>query len=105
MAGGLFEFEHETIAEEQGHLPAANVQSLIAGLPISFDDSRQQIVYELATTLATPRVVPVGMFELARQLLGDKGIVDVTVLMGWFTTVSLTLMAYDVPSNAVGLKQ
>ncbi|MDT5134131.1 MAG: hypothetical protein QOE41_3442, partial [Mycobacterium sp.] len=25
--------------------------------------------------------------------------------MGWFTTVSLTLMAYDVPSDAVGLDQ
>ncbi len=55
--------------------------------------------------LATPRVVPVGMFERAKQLLGDKGIVDVTVLMGWFTAVWLTLMAYDVPSDAVGLKQ
>jgi hypothetical protein len=25
--------------------------------------------------------------------------------MGWFTAVSLTLNAFDVPSNAVGLKQ
>ena len=33
------------------------------------------------------------------------GIVDVTMLLGWFTGVSLTLMAFDVPSNAIGLKQ
>jgi 4-carboxymuconolactone decarboxylase len=32
--------------------------------------------------------------------LGDAGIVDVTVLIGWFTAVSMTLAAYDVPSNA-----
>jgi 4-carboxymuconolactone decarboxylase len=44
-------------------------------------------------------VVPEGLFHRAQDLLGDKGIVDVTALMGWFTTVSLTLMAYDVPSN------
>jgi len=25
--------------------------------------------------------------------------------LGWFTAVSLTLNAFDVPSNAVGLKQ
>jgi 4-carboxymuconolactone decarboxylase len=31
--------------------------------------------------------------------------VDCTVLMGWFTAVSLTLAAFDVPSNAVGLDQ
>ena len=98
-------FEHETIAEQQGHLPAEKVQALIAGLPTFFDDPRQQIVYELASTLATPRVVPTGMFQRAQQLLGDSGIVDVTVLMGWFTAVSFTLMAYDVPSDAVGLEQ
>jgi 4-carboxymuconolactone decarboxylase len=53
--------------------------------------------------LAGARVVPVALFRRAKDLLGDKGIVDVTVLMGWFTAVSLTLMAYDVPSSATGL--
>jgi 4-carboxymuconolactone decarboxylase len=62
-------------------------------------------VYELASALAAARVVPQGLFRRAQELLGDKGIVDVTVLMGWFTGVSLTLMAYDVPSNATGLSQ
>ncbi len=49
--------------------------------------------------------MPLGLFRRARDLLGDAGIVDVTALMGWFTTVCLTLMAYDVPSDAVGLDQ
>ena len=98
-------YEHETIAEKQGHLPPEKVEAIIAGLPTSFEDPRQQIVYELASTLAQPRVVPRGMYQRAKKLLGDAGIVDVTVLMGWFTAVSLTLMAFDVPSNAVGLKQ
>jgi 4-carboxymuconolactone decarboxylase len=98
-------YEHEWIAEELGGLQPEKVERLIAGLPTSFDDPRQQVVYELASTLAQPRVVPTGLFRRAQQLLGDAGIVDVTVLMGWFTAVSLTLMAYDVPSNAVGLDQ
>ena len=98
-------YEHEKIGEEQGHLEPHKVQALIAGLPTSFEDPRQQIVYELASTLATPRIVPVGIYKRAKDLLGDAGIVDVTVLMGWFTAVSLTLMAFDVPSDAVGLQQ
>ena len=98
-------YEHEIIAEQQGHLAVEKVQALIAGLPTSFDDLRQQIVYELASTLATPRVIPSGMYARAKELLGDAGIVDVTVLMGWFTGVSMTLMVYDVPSDAVGLEQ
>ena len=98
-------YEHEKIGEEQGHLPPQKVQALIAGLPTSFDDPRQQIVYELASALAQPRVVPHGMYRRAKELLGDDGIVDVTVLMGWFTMVSFTLMAFDVPSDAIGLDQ
>jgi 4-carboxymuconolactone decarboxylase len=49
--------------------------------------------------------VPVGLFRRAKDLITEAGIVDVAILMGWFTAVSLTLNAFDVPSNAVGLKQ
>lgn len=98
-------YEHEIIGIRQGGLAPEKVEALIAGLPTSFDDPRQQVVYELASTLAAARVVPQGLLRRARDLLGEAGIVDVTALMGWFTTVSLTLMAFDVPSDAVGLTQ
>jgi 4-carboxymuconolactone decarboxylase len=94
--------EHEQIGQAGGLAPQ-KLQALIAGLPTSFDDPRQQVVYELSSALIGPRVVPQGLYQRARELLGDKGIVDVTVLLGWYTGVSLPLAAYDVPSNAVGL--
>jgi 4-carboxymuconolactone decarboxylase len=98
-------YEHARIAERLGRLEPQKVECLIAGIPVTFDDPRQQIVYELASTLIAGRIPPTGMFRRAQDLLGDAGVVDVTVLMGWFSAVSLTLMAYDVPSNAVGLDQ
>ncbi len=98
-------YEHEKIAEDAGGLSPDKVEALIAGLPTHFDESRQQVVYEMALTLVAPRVVPVGLYCRARQLLGDAGIVDVTMLLGWFTGVSLTLAAFDVPANAIGLEQ
>jgi 4-carboxymuconolactone decarboxylase len=97
--------EHEKIGVEQGHLAPEKVAALIAGLPTAFDEPREQMVYELASALAAGRVIPLDLLTRAQGLLGDAGIVDLTVLMGWFTMVSLTLMTYDVPSNAVGLDQ
>ncbi|MFD4557279.1 carboxymuconolactone decarboxylase family protein [Streptomyces sp. NPDC058469] len=97
--------EHEKIGEILGGLDPAKVEALITGAPTAFDDERQQTVYELASTLAGVRVVPQGLSHRARQVLGDSGVADVTVLMGWFTAVSLTLIAYDVPANATGLDQ
>ena len=98
-------YEHEKIAEDAGGLPAEKVEALIAGRPTGFDDPRQQVVYELVSTLIAPRVLPLGLYRRAKALLGDAGIVDVTMLLGWFTGVSLTLAAFDVPSNATGLEQ
>ena len=98
-------YEHEMIAEKEGGLPPEKVQALIAGLPTSFDDPRQQVVYELASALVAPRVVPTGLYQRAVSLLGDAGITDMTVLLGYFSCVSFTLMAYDVPSDAVGLQR
>jgi 4-carboxymuconolactone decarboxylase len=98
-------YEHEMIGHWAGGLAAEKVQALITGTPTAFDDPREQVVYELTTALMTPRVVPLGLYRRARDLLGDDGIVDVTVLLGWFTGVSFTLAAFDVPANAVGLNQ
>lgn len=98
-------YEHEIIGERDGYLDPRRVEALIAGLPTSFDDPRQQVVYELASALVAPRIVPLGMYRRAKELLGDAGIVDVAVLLGWFTMVCMTLGAFDVPANAEGLDQ
>jgi 4-carboxymuconolactone decarboxylase len=98
-------YEHEKIAEKLGHIPAKTTECLIVGLPTEFSDARQQVVYELACALVQPRIVPVGLYKRAKEVLGDAGIVDVAVLIGWFTMVCMTLNAYDVPANATGLDQ
>jgi 4-carboxymuconolactone decarboxylase len=98
-------YEHERIGIFLAGLAPEKVTALVAGLPTSFDDPRQQVVYELACTLAAARVVPLHLFHRARNLLGDAGILDIAALMGWFTTVSLSLNIYDVPANAIGLEQ
>ena len=100
-------YEHEKIGEDQGHLAPETVERLIAGMPVTFDDPREEIVYQIAYALVQPRRVSTGLFRRAKQQIGDAGIVDVAVLIGWFTMVSMTLAAFDVPANAdaTGLDQ
>jgi 4-carboxymuconolactone decarboxylase len=102
---GYSNYEHEIIAERDGGLPPEKVEALIAGLPTSFEDPRQQVVYQITSTLIAPRVVPTGLYRRAVELLGHAGLTDLTVLIGYFTCVSISLRAYDVPSSAVGLKR
>lgn len=100
-------YEHEKIGEAQGRLDPEKVQRLIAGLPVSFDNPREDVVYQVAYALAQPRPVSLGLYRKAKERIGDAGLVDIAVLIGWFTMVCMTLAAFDVPANAdtTGLDQ
>jgi 4-carboxymuconolactone decarboxylase len=93
---------HEKRGKEVG-LPAAAVEAIIAGLPMSFDGAREQVVYEVAMALAGERLVPQGLYDRAVGVLGHEGITDVIVLMGYYTSVSLTMNFYAVPAGSPGL--
>ena len=75
----------------------------MSGLPTSFADEREQVVYEMATALANSRWAPKGLYDRAVKALGHVGITDVITLIGYYTMVSMTLAFYDVPAGATGI--
>jgi len=93
---------HERAGKAAG-LPADKVEAMLSGLPTSFSDTREQVVYEMAMCLANSRWVPKGLYDRAVKALGHVGITDVITLMGYYTSVSMTLAFYDVPAGAPGM--
>src|SRR5579863_2818834 len=93
---------HERRGKEVG-LPSEKVEALLAGLPTSFDDTREQVVYEMAVCLSNARWVSKGLHDRAVAALGHVGVTDVICLMGHYTSVSMTLAFYDVPAGAQGI--
>jgi 4-carboxymuconolactone decarboxylase len=93
---------HERRGKEQG-LPEDKVEAMLAGLPTAFADEREQVVYEIAICLSNARWVPKGLYDRAVKALGHVGITDVITLMGYYTSVSMTLAFYDVPAGAPGM--
>jgi hypothetical protein len=51
---------------------------MLSGLPTSFADEREQIVYEMAICLGNSRWVSKGLYDRAVKALGRVGITDVT---------------------------
>ena len=93
---------HERRGKEVG-LPATTVEAIIAGLPTSFPDAREQVVYEVAMTLAGGQLVSQGLYDRAVKLLGHESVTDMIILMGYYTAVSLTMNFYAVPAGSPGL--
>src|SRR5207249_1419756 len=81
---------HERRGKEVG-LPAEKVEAMLLGLPTSFPDEREQIVYEMAICLSNSRWASKGLHDRAVKALGHVGITDVITLMGYYTSVSMTL--------------
>ena len=95
---------HERAGKAAG-LPNDTVEAILSGLPTSFSDTREQVVYEMATCLANARWVAKGLYDRAVEALGHVGITDVITLMGFYTSVSMTLAFYDVPAGAPGMER
>jgi 4-carboxymuconolactone decarboxylase len=93
---------HERRGNEVG-LPAEKVEAMLSGLPSLFEDEREQVVYEMAICLINSRWASKGLYDRAVNALGHVGITDVITLMGYYTSVSMTLAIYDVPAGAPGL--
>ena len=85
---------HEKRGVEVG-LPAAAVEAIVAGLPTSFPDAREQAVYEVAMAQ--------GLYDRAVSALGHESVTDMIVLMGYYTAVSLTMNFYAVAAGTPGL--
>jgi len=93
---------HERRGKEVG-LPADKVETMLSGMPTSFEDEREQIVYEMAICLTNSRWASKGLYDRAVKALGHVGIIDVITLMGYYTSVSMTLAFYEVPAWAPGI--
>ncbi len=88
---------HATFAKNSG-MPPEMIDAVVSGLAASFANEREQVIYEMATALANSRWISKGLYDRAVKVLGHTGITDVTVLMGFYTAVSLTVGFYDVPA-------
>lgn len=95
---------HERAAKRAG-LPADKVEAILSGLPTSFTDKREQLIYEMAICLSNSRWVSKGLYDRALETLGHVGITDTIALMGFYAAVSMTLAFYDVPADAAGMER
>jgi 4-carboxymuconolactone decarboxylase len=88
-------FAHYRIALEQG-LDKGVADAVAERRRPDFTSGDEAIVYNYATELQGNHAVSDATFAAARELLGPAGVVELTVLCGHYTVVSMVLNAFDV---------
>jgi 4-carboxymuconolactone decarboxylase len=92
------EFEwwaHSRMALQYGVSPES-VAAIAAGTTPALPDD-ERVVHAVARQLVEGGHVDEATYDAARSLLGDRGIVELVTLCGYYTVVSFTLNAFDVP--------
>ena len=88
-------FAHKREALKAGLDPAI-VDAIARRQPPPIQDPRAQAVYDYAMALHTHRTVADPIHTAAVSALGEKGVVELVGLLGYYTLVSMTLNAFEI---------
>jgi 4-carboxymuconolactone decarboxylase len=93
------EFEwyvHSASARRQGISPEVIEAIRHRQIP-KFTDDDQRVVFDYTRELIDDHEISDATYQTAWKLLGTRTLVDLTVLIGHYTSVSMTLNAHHVP--------
>jgi 4-carboxymuconolactone decarboxylase len=77
-------------------VPPDAAERILAGDDPALPEPRQQAVYNICRQLYAGGELPEEIFKRANALLGARGLSDLIALLGYYTSVALTLNAYAV---------
>ncbi len=63
--------------------------------PPHFDDPKAQAIYDVAKSLHETHKLPKPLYDHATKVLGERGLVEIIGLCGYYTMVSMTLNTYE----------
>lgn len=87
---------HERIARREG-LDEGVIASIKAETSPDFSDPTEAVVYNFARELLDEGRVSDHLYDEAVELLGEAGVVELVILLGYYTLVSMTLNVFEVP--------
>ena len=84
-------------AAAQAGLPGAVIDAIRDGRPPRFDDPAEAEVHAFTRALHHDAQVPGSVYDAIVARWGARGVVDLTALIGYYTMVSFTLNAHEIP--------
>lgn len=87
---------HERIARREG-LDEGVIASVKAETSPDFSNPIEGLVYNFARELLDQHRVSDHLYDEAVELLGEAGVVELVILLGYYTLVSMTLNVFEVP--------
>jgi 4-carboxymuconolactone decarboxylase len=87
-------YAHKRLALAGGMDPQI-IEDIKHRRPPHLDDPKAQAIYDVAKSLHETHVLPKPLYDRATEVLGERGLVEIVGLCGYYTLVSMTLNTYE----------
>jgi 4-carboxymuconolactone decarboxylase len=88
-------YAHAPLAREAG-LGEAVIAAIAAGTPPDFREDDERVVYSLCSELYESSRVREQTYRDACRMLGERGVVELVGILGYYALVSMTLNVFEV---------
>lgn len=92
-----FEWYSHTEAAKQAGVPAAAIEAIRNRETPQFDDPDQALIYDFANEYYTTRHVGDRTYARTLQRFGERGIVDLVGIMGYYALMAMALNIFEEP--------
>lgn len=97
--GAAYELYAHAATAASGGMDAAKIATIAAGERPADLTREEAVAYDVASALAVGGVLPGAIYQAARDLFGQGGLNELVFWVGLYAQVSITLNAFDVPSE------
>jgi 4-carboxymuconolactone decarboxylase len=90
-------FNSHAISGRAAGLPASIIDDIAAGREPTFADPKARAIFHYATTLHHTHFIPPDIHAETVAALGERGVVELVGLLGYYTLTSMTINAFAFP--------
>lgn len=94
-----FEWTHHAPIAAKAGLPAQVIDAIGQGRRPDLDDPTQKAVFDASVELHRDRGLSDATHDAALAALGRRGLVDLVGICGYYTLISMTINAFQIPDG------
>ncbi len=95
-----FEFAVHSREAAKAGISAAVIDALRDGRRPDFEDGESALLYDFATSFFATRDIPDDLFDRAVAAFGRRRVVELTGLLGYYSSLAILLRIFRVPADA-----
>jgi len=93
-----FPFIRHAAAARKSGIADSVLDALAAGERPTFEDDQHELTYQVASSVVRTSGLSTSLHARALSVLGERQLVEVVLVCGWYTLVSFAVNAFEVPT-------